>query len=279
VFASLQDFPGDDEFIASNAPDGAVIVYYLKTRHIFGKLAVEILDPSGKVVQTLPAGPRQGLNRVVWTTRLPAPKSASAPGLGARAIAGPPVAEGRYTVRVTKGDDVATGTIDVGADPLMPHTPADRQRRLALLMRLYDMQAKLAYLGDASADLRAQARARIASLGGASGREAAVKSAEGFAADLDRLHGGLVDSGGAFAASNPQLRENVIDVYGAVLSYGGAPTAAQASYAAALEAELKKATAEFERLSTTRLADVNAQLQSAGQKPLRAMTQGEFEKR
>jgi photosystem II stability/assembly factor-like uncharacterized protein len=279
VFASLQDFPGDDEFTASNAPDGAVIVYYLKTRHIFGRLAVEILDSSGKVIQTLPAGARQGLNRVVWNMRLPAPKSASAPGLGARAIAGPPVAEGRYTVRVTKGDDVATGTIDVGVDPLMPHPPADRQRRLALLMRLYDMQAKLAYLGDASADLRAQARARATSLAGASGREAAVKSVEAYAADLDRLHGGLVDSAGAFAASNPQLRENVIDVYGAVLSYGGAPTAAQSSYAAALDAELKKATAEFERLSTTRLADVNAQLQSAGQKPLRAMTQEEFENR
>jgi hypothetical protein len=269
VFASLQDFPGDDEFSAPNAPDGAVIVYYLKARHIFGRLAVEILDPAGKVVQTLPAGARQGLNRIVWNMRLPAPKSASAPGLGARAIAGPPVPEGRYTVRVTKGDDVATGTIDVGVDPLMSHTPADRQRRLALLMRLYEMQARLAYIGDASADLRAQARARLNP----------TESLKGFAADLDKLHGGLVDSGGTFVAANPQLRENVIDVYGAVLSYGGAPTSAQATYAAALEAELKKATAEFERLSTTRLAEVNAQLQTAGQKPLRVMTQEEFEKR
>jgi hypothetical protein len=284
VFASLQDFPGDDEFTAPNAPDGAVIVYYLKARHIFGRLAVEILDPAGKVVQTLPAGPRQGLNRVVWNMRLPPPKSASAPGLGARAIAGPPVPEGRYTVRVTKGDDVATGTIDVGADPLMSHSPADRQRRLALLMRLYDMQARLAYIGDASADLRAQARARVtpapgAAPGGAVLQAGPRESLERLAADLDRLHGGLVDSGGAFAASNPQLRENVIDVYGAVLSYGGAPTPAQTTYAGALEADLKKATAEFERLSTTRLTEVNAQLQNAGQKPLRVMTKEEFEKK
>jgi hypothetical protein len=269
VFASLQDFPGDDEYTAPNAPDGAVIVYYLKARHIFGRLTVEILDPVGKVIHTLPAGARQGLNRVVWNMRLPAPKSAAAPGLGARAIAGPPVAEGRYTVRVTKGDDVATGTIDVGADPLMPHTPADRQRRLALLMRLYDMQAQLAYLGDAAADLRAQARAR----------PNPTESLKSFAADLDRLHGGLVDSTGIFTASNPQLRENVIDVYGAVLSYGGAPTAAQATYAAALDAELKKAATEFDRLSTTRLADLNGQLQAAGQQPLRVMTKEEFEKK
>ena len=279
VFATLQDFPGDGEFSAANPPDGALVVYYLKARHIFGRLAVDILDSSGKVVQTLPAGARQGLNRLVWNMRLPAPKSASAPGLGARAIVGPPVPEGRYTVRVTKGDDVATGTIDVGVDPLTPHPPADRQRRLALLMRLYDMQARLAYLGDASADLRTQARARVSALAEASGRESATKAVESFASDLDRLHKGLVDSGGAFAASNPQLREKVIDVYGAVLSYGGGPTAAQVTYAGALEAELKKATAEFERLSTTRVAEVNAQLQAAGQKPLRVMTQEEFEKR
>jgi photosystem II stability/assembly factor-like uncharacterized protein len=278
VFATLQDFPGE-EFTAANPPDGALIVYYLKTRHIFGRLAVDILDSSGKVVQTLPAGARQGLNRLVWNMRLPAPKSASAPGLGARAIVGPPVPEGRYTVRVTKGDDVATGTIDVGVDPRMSHPPADRQRRLALLMRLYDMQARLAYLGDASADLRTQARARISASTGASGHGSAMKAVESFEVDLDRLHKGLVDSGGAFAASNPKLRENVIDVYGAVLSYGGAPTASQVTYAGALEAELKKAAAEFDRLSTTRLAEVNAQLQSAGQKPLRVMTQEEFEKR
>jgi hypothetical protein len=132
--------------------------------------------------------------------------------------------------------------------------------------------------------LRAQARARINPAPGAAPEGAGLQAGpretlERFAADLDRLHGGLVDSGGAFAASNPQLRENVIDVYGAVLSYGGAPTAAQTSYAAALEAELKKATTEFERLSTTRLADVNAQLQPAGQKPLRVMTQEEYDKK
>jgi len=109
--------------------------------------------------------------------------------------------------------------------------------------------------------------------------DAAMKAAESFASDIDRLHKGLVDSGGAFAASNPQLRENVIDVYGAVLSYGGAPTTAQVTYAGALEAELKKATAEFDRLSTTRLVEVNAQLQSTGQKPLRVMTQEEYEKK
>jgi len=280
VFATLQDFPGEGEYTAANPPDGALVVYYLKTRHIFGRLAVDILDSSGKVVQTLPAGTRQGLNRVVWNMRLPAPKSASAPGLGARAIVGPPVPEGRYTVRVTKGDDVATGTIDVGVDPLTSHPPADRQRRLALLMRLYDMQARLAYLGDASADLRAQARARITPAPGGAGLQAGPKeSLERFASDLDRLHKGLVDSGGAFAASNPQLREDVIDVYGAVLSYGGGPTAAQVTYAGALEAELKKATAEFDRLSGARLTDVNAELQSAGQKPLRVMTREEFEKR
>jgi hypothetical protein len=49
--------------------------------------------------------------------RLDPPKSAAAPGLGARALAGPMVPEGRYTVRLTKDEEIVTGAIDLIANP------------------------------------------------------------------------------------------------------------------------------------------------------------------
>ena len=58
---------GDATFTGDNPPDGAVITYYQKSRHLFGKFKLEMLDASGRVVDELPASKRPGLNRVVWS--------------------------------------------------------------------------------------------------------------------------------------------------------------------------------------------------------------------
>src|SRR5437870_3005990 len=41
---------GDAVFIGDNSPDAAVITYYQKARHLFGKLKLEVLDSSGQVI-------------------------------------------------------------------------------------------------------------------------------------------------------------------------------------------------------------------------------------
>ena len=40
-------------FVGDNPPDAAVITYYQRSRHLFGKLKIEVLDASGKVVDSL----------------------------------------------------------------------------------------------------------------------------------------------------------------------------------------------------------------------------------
>ena len=50
-----------------------MITYYQRTRHLFGPIKLEILDPSGKVVDTLPASASgAGINRVTWSMRVEA---------------------------------------------------------------------------------------------------------------------------------------------------------------------------------------------------------------
>jgi len=279
VPAVLQDFPGDGDYSAPNPPDGAYITYYLKTRHIFGTLTIEILDAGGKVVQTLPAGSRQGLNRVFWNMRLPAPKSAAAPGLGARALAGPMVPEGRYTIRITRGGDVATGTIDLRPDPLGNHPPAARQQRQQTLLALYRMQADLAYIGDATLGVRDQLRARAAALKNVAAGADVARASEELAGALDALHRTLVDRTGILTAADPQLRERVIDLYSSVLSYGGAPTSVQLGYSDRLTRELADRLRDFEALTGTRLAQLNDRLAAAGQERVRVMTREEFDRK
>jgi hypothetical protein len=196
--------------------------------------------------------------------RLDAPKSASAPGLAPRALAGPMVAEGRYTVRLTKGDQVATGTIDLVADPLTRHSPEDRARRHTLVMRLYTMQAELAHLGDASASVRDVLRNRAK----AAADKVLAADLDALAGDLDRLNESLVDRTGGLVEGDPKLREKVIELYSSVMSYAGAPTASQTAYGATLDDLLKKAAGELETLTGARLNALNDRLKAAGAQPV-----------
>ena len=46
---------GDATFYGENPPSGATITYYQKARHVIGRMKLEILDASGKVVDEIPA--------------------------------------------------------------------------------------------------------------------------------------------------------------------------------------------------------------------------------
>ena len=39
-----QDFPGDAEFTGTNASSAATVAYYLKKRHVFGEMFIDIYD-------------------------------------------------------------------------------------------------------------------------------------------------------------------------------------------------------------------------------------------
>ena len=65
---------GAAAFVGENPKDGAVITYYQRTRQLFGKQRIEVVDANGAVVDELPASTRRGLNRVVWRMHRRAPR-------------------------------------------------------------------------------------------------------------------------------------------------------------------------------------------------------------
>ena len=80
---------GAASFTGPNPPDAAVITYYQRSRHLFGKLKIEVLDASGRVVDEVPASKRPGLNRVIWSMRekpprVPPRRRSQVPGRAAR---------------------------------------------------------------------------------------------------------------------------------------------------------------------------------------------------
>src|SRR5205085_9874439 len=114
-------------FVGENPPGGAVLTWYQRTRHLFGAIKLEILDGTGKVLDTLTATRRPGINRAIWSMQEKpprVPRAATPAGNGAR---GPRFPPGTYTARLTKGADVVEMKFTVAIDRRAPYGPAERK--------------------------------------------------------------------------------------------------------------------------------------------------------
>ena len=68
----------ETQFVGENKNTNARIVYYLKKRHTFGKMEMEIQDMNGNKLTTLSPGKSKGINLVSWNFTGSDPKMAKA---------------------------------------------------------------------------------------------------------------------------------------------------------------------------------------------------------
>ena len=144
-------------YTGDNPPDAAVINYYQKSRHLFGKLKIEVLDASGKVVDSLPASKRPGLNRVTWSMHEKPPRVPPAAQIASAGTNGPRVLPGTYTVRMTKNDKPYEMKLTVALDRREKFSEADRKAQ-------YDAAQKVKALFDDESALMDRILALRASL-------------------------------------------------------------------------------------------------------------------
>ncbi len=274
--AGVQEFPGDDEFVGAIPPSGATIAYYLKKRHLFGDLKLEVLDARGAVIATLPGGKRKGINRVHWSMRKKGPKVPPASSLVPQfyAFLGPAVSEGTYTVRLIKGEKTYESKLQIVADPRSNYTPEGKALQDETVGTLYLKLGELTYLVDSVNDLRKQVKQRTAGLGGE-----LAGALDGFADDLETFRKTLVASRkGGFLAGDEQLRERLGTLYGDINGFEGRPTETQVRYAEVLAEQLEEAGAQFEAILRGRLADLNNRLRGAQVEPLKSLSRADWEK-
>lgn len=269
----FQEFPPDSEFVGDNPPAGAAITYYLKKRHIFGTLKLEILDASGNVIQTLPTTKRKGLNRLYWGMHLKPPKAAGAPGLSMFVFEGPMVEEGTYTARLIKGKKTFLGKIELVSDVVTGHSQADRQLRHKTVMELYRLQEELGYVANSVSDLSKKIEKRIEKI-----KDRRIKSRLGkFKKVLDEFHSSIVQHEGIMAGD--KLREKVMALYSSVIQYGGRPTEAQIYYLSVLKDQVKKAEVRFKRIKDKDLPSLNAFLKKKNLEEFKLITREEYDKK
>jgi photosystem II stability/assembly factor-like uncharacterized protein len=257
---------GAAAFVGDNPLAGAVITYYQRTRHLFGKLKIEVLDAGGHVVDELPPSSRRGLNRVLWTMHLPAPHVPPAVQVAFAATQGPRVLPGTYTIRIEDNGKTYDTKIDVGLDRRVTWTAADRKAQYEAALKVSTLFNDETQFFGQIAGLRQQVAAADK---GRPASDPLHKKLAGFDQQLDKIRKEIVATteGGAITGEE-RLREHTDQLYGAVTSWEGPPSAYQLDNIAGLRSQLNDATAELSKLTSKELPALNSQLKSKGAQPL-----------
>jgi photosystem II stability/assembly factor-like uncharacterized protein len=254
---------GDAVFVGDNPPDAAVITYYQRSRHLFGKLKLEVIDGSGHVIDELPASKRSGLNRVTWNMQVKPPRVPPAAQVAFNGIRGPRVLPGVYTIRLTKNGKATETKLTIGLDRRAKFTEADRKAQFDAAMKVH------ALFGDESAlmDRIIFLRAGLAKAGTAIPEgDPLRKTIQDFDNKVDGVRKKIVATteGGAITGEE-RLREHTDQLYGALLSYEGKPGSYQIAYIDALRRELSDVSQEFNGILTNDLPGLNDAIKAKDQ--------------
>ncbi len=238
---------GDATFVGQNPPGGAVINYYQRTRHLFGPIKLEILDSTGKVVDTLSASKRRGINRVVWSMQVKPPRVPRAAQLAFNSSQGPRVPPGTYTVRLTKGRQTLETKLEIGVDRRAGYSAADRTAQYNAVMKAHALFGEMSELNDRIDAARAAVAAKLKGL---SASDASGKKLRETAEKLEAAKKKIVATkeGGAITGEE-RIREHLDRAYGALMSWEGKPADYLVQRVEVLRRELADVRKEFEAIS------------------------------
>jgi photosystem II stability/assembly factor-like uncharacterized protein len=267
---------GDGAYRGDNPPDAALITYYQKKRHIFGRMKIEVFDDQGKLVDTLPANSRRGISRVEWSMRMKAPRVPPAAVAAGATVIGPRVLPGVYTVKMTRGTETFTTKLDVQLDRRATYTVADRKLELAAAMRVYALLGDLSFDVDRINGVHDALLERAAKLGA---NDPLRKQCVDEAAKVDEIRKKIVATkeGGAVTGEE-RIREKTASVYGAVVFDEGRPPDYYVARIDSLAHERKDVVDEFETWAAKNLKATNTSLAAKKLEAIQPITRAAWDK-
>jgi hypothetical protein len=256
---------GNGVYTGENPPNGAIISYYQKQRHVIGRMKLEILDDKGNVVEELPASKRKGLNRVVWAMRTKPPVVPPAASLAFNSTQGQRIMPGNYTVRLTKGGEVSTMPLVIGLDRRASFTAEDRAQQFAAAERVKTLFGRMTKTVMQINGARSMA-SQIAAKPDATAAQKA--EAQAFSEKANAIRKKLVATteGGAITGEE-RLREQMDTAYGLVTSTEERPTSYALARVDALEKELVEVETEWAVLSSEAMKKMQTAALDVGVEP------------
>jgi photosystem II stability/assembly factor-like uncharacterized protein len=212
---------GDATFSGDNAPGGAAITYYLRSRHVYGPIKLEVLDAAGKLVDTITPGKRRGINRVEWNMRVKPPRVPRAAQVAFSASQGPRVPPGTYTVRLTRGTEVVESRLAIGLDRRAPYSVADRKAQFDAVMKTHGLFGDMTRLATRIDGARDAVRDRLKGMPDADPLAGKLR-ALGDKLEAARKQIVATTEGGAITGEE-RIREHLDQLYGALDRWEGRP--------------------------------------------------------
>lgn len=207
-------FGAETQFVGANKSTAARIVYYLKKRHTFGKMTMEVQDMQGNKITSLDAGKSKGINVVNWNFNTSNPKMAQAKTLSFGGFTSPRVPAGKYKIVLKKGKDTYEHVIEAKYDESSITTLEERKAQEALTQTLFNMVEDLAYMVYEVNEIQDKAKEIVKS------NPKGKKAAENLDNALEELRKDLVITTGDnyVASAEPELREKMGELYSNVAS-------------------------------------------------------------
>jgi hypothetical protein len=271
-------WPGDDEYSAPNPVSAVPVTFYMKKRHIFGKMTIEVMDQQGKVLSELPSVSRKGINRVYWNPVMSPPRmprtEAMVMGMDIGMFSQPSWPAGEYPVRIKKGKDVFETSVNVYRNPDSPHSDADRTLRRETIMKGYNLLEDLAYLDRITADILART-AEPEKLSGL--KSSALKKLTAMNAELNEVRNRLAVRKYGDLRGDAELREEVGSLYSSILGYPGRPTNQQIRSMESMTGKVEAMETKMDDIMDRYLEGINTQFEKAGLEPLKIISREEFD--
>ena len=229
-------------FVGPNPDRSAKIIYYLKKRHTFGAMSLDILDQEGNKVISLDPGKQKGINIVRWSFTGKAPKVAKGKTFTFGGFGAPRVPAGNYQVLIKKGKEQYESTIELVYDQRSEIPLESRKAQEKMAKELAGMTQDLAYLVfkvDHYLDFAEKIKTNDSK---------SVKSMTAFTNELNKLKERLVITTGDnyVDTADPELREKISQLYGVVISNYDRPSAIQEETKNTLDKTLKDSQSSFE---------------------------------
>jgi photosystem II stability/assembly factor-like uncharacterized protein len=239
-----------NQFVGPSRSSSAKMVYYLKKRHTFGKMTIEIQDENGQKMTDIDAKKQKGINIVSWSYRMKAPKVAKGKTFSFGSFTAPRVPAGTYTMVLKKGKKEYRHDIKLQYDPKSDISIDDRKAQEEMVMKLYNMTQDLAYLVftiDETIDYAKKAKETNAKLG---------KSSSTLLSSLNELKKTLVVTTGDnyVDTAEDQLREDIGDLYSVVAGNYDKPGNSQYDNLSVLEKTLEDAKITYSFIKNKELA-------------------------
>jgi photosystem II stability/assembly factor-like uncharacterized protein len=257
---------GDASYSGENPNGGATISYYLRSRHVYGPIKLEVLDAAGKVIDTLAATKRRGINRVTWAMAVKPPHVPRAASIAGSSTQGPRVVPGTYTVRLTRGVDKIETKLVIGVDRRAPYSVADRQRQFDAVMKAHALFGDMTNLTDKIDGTRASVAALVDKVPAGDALGAKLRALASKLDDVKKIVVATTE-GGAITGEE-RIREHLDTAYGALMRWEGKPAKYQVDAVATLRKELDDAGKQFANVVATDVRGLDAELKARGLAPI-----------